>query len=184
MVEDGEVVVGWPTVCAGSGKPGKKRRRRTRRCVHTKQTGTISGHLGVRRTPRCVFWFKSRFLRPRGSNTRPVTAHKSTSRQGTARPCVKSSDGRAFTTSKASLTSFKVGIDVANPSPDATTAPVLPENIIPAHRKSTGLGTGACGCSGQSLSCSWSLSFSPSAVAVRPHEQRDACEYMEWCVSL
>ena len=48
------MVVGWPTVCAGSGKPGKKRRRRTRRCVHTKQTRTseeglvISSHAELR----------------------------------------------------------------------------------------------------------------------------------------
>ena len=55
VVDDGEVVVGWPTVCAGSGKPGKKRRRSTRRCVHTKQTWTIAECPGVRRTPRCVF---------------------------------------------------------------------------------------------------------------------------------
>ena len=79
VVEDGEVVVGWPTVCARSGKPGKKRRRSTRRCVHTKQTWTIAEYPGVRRTPRCVFWFRSHFMRPTGSNTRPVTAHMSTS---------------------------------------------------------------------------------------------------------
>ena len=64
-------------MCAGSGKPGKKRRRRTRRCVHTKQTRTSEEGLVIRSTPSCAHNSSSHCMRPTGSKTRPVTAHKS-----------------------------------------------------------------------------------------------------------
>ena len=31
----------------------------------------------IKSSPSCVFWFQPHFLKPRDSNTRPVTAHKS-----------------------------------------------------------------------------------------------------------
>ena len=77
VVEDGEVVVGWPMMmCAGSGKPGKKRRRRTRRCVHTKQTRTSEEGLVISPTPSCAYTSSSHFMKPTGSKMRPVTAQQ------------------------------------------------------------------------------------------------------------
>ena len=77
-------------------------------------------------------------------------------------------------TSLASRASSRVAAVVAGPLPDATTAPVMPENMIPALRCSSSSGTRGGGCSGPSAPSARSSPPSASARAAHSEACRDA----------
>eukprot|EP00966_Prymnesium_polylepis_P117487 2715773-Prymnesium_polylepis.1 len=69
-----------------------------------------------------------------------------------------------------SSTSANVGAQAAPPAPDATTAPVRPENMISARRSSSAAGTCPGACSGAAWGCPRSSTWSAPARAARQNE--------------
>ena len=78
--------------------------------------------------------------------------------------------GCSLMTEMMSSTSWKEGADMMPGSPDATTVPVLPENMMPARARSTWSPMGCGACSGPSTGCAWASAWSPTAMAARPNE--------------